>query len=65
MEEGRRNRKENWGGAGGSGEERNRRDDQMAMKMSGNLQLTGRWVGSISRKRQRPEIREASKNQWE
>jgi hypothetical protein len=39
----------------------------MVMRMNGNLQMTGvgRWGGGISRKRQRPGIREAPKNQWE
>ena len=37
----------------------------MAMKMNGNLQLTGEVVWGISRTRQRPGIREAPKNQWE
>jgi hypothetical protein len=35
----------------------------MAMKINGNLPLT-RGVGDIERTRQKPEIREAPKNQW-
>lgn len=45
----------------GSGVGRDRRDGQMAMRMSGDLQLMGRDVERISRKRQSPEIREAPK----
>ena len=38
-------------GKSGSGVKRDRRDDQMAMRMSGNLQLTGRW-GHLQDKRE-------------
>jgi hypothetical protein len=44
------------GGSSGSGVGRDRRDGQMAMRMSGNLQLVG--VG-------RPGIGEVPKKQWE
>ena len=44
---------------------RYRRVCHMAMRMNGNLQLMGLGnVGGISRKRQRPGIREVPKNQW-
>ena len=46
-----------------SGEGRERRDNQIAMKMNGNLQLIGLKVESISRKREILGIKEAPKNQ--
>jgi hypothetical protein len=40
-------------------------DDQNIMKMNGKFQLTGvRMYKGISGTRQRPEIREATMNQW-
>jgi hypothetical protein len=41
--------------------EGHRRDGWMAMRINGNLQLTGLGEG-ISKTRQRPGIREATKN---
>jgi hypothetical protein len=65
--------RDNWEGRGmenrmgdlGSGMRKDRRDVQMAMEINGNwlLMVVRRW-GYISRRRQRPGIREARKNQW-
>ena len=54
MEEG------NW--VPGSGVGRDIRDSQISMRMNGYLQLVPVWVGSISRKCQKPGIGEISKS---
>ena len=48
----------------GMGVGKDRRDCQMAMRMDGNLQLTGVWREGVFRMAQRCGIREVSKNQW-
>ena len=52
-------------GCSGSDVRKDWNDGQTAMRVNGNLQLTGvgRWQG-ISKRRQRPGIREAAKIQW-
>ena len=54
----------------GTGQERGAEEEwrggREAMRMNGNLQVMGAGeVGGTSRKRQRPEIGEVPKNQWE
>ena len=50
-------------GSSRSGVGRDKKEDQMDMRIIGNLKLTGVWREIISRMRQRLRIRETPKNQ--